>query len=142
MRDSVLLAEPAAHVDVEELRGPAGAVLQLLGQRGEELQACGRELAAETELGRRADEERLRLGRVEPGELRAVAALEAIAARGTAHRDDRNSRRGERLGVALHRPLRDLEPLGELLRGQLSPGLEDEEKGDETTCTHVDQRSA
>ena len=81
MRDAVLLAEPAACIDVEELRGPAGPVLQLRGQRGEELQPGRRQLAAEPKLRRRADEERLGLDRVEACQLRPVAALQPVAAR-------------------------------------------------------------
>jgi hypothetical protein len=108
VRHAVLLAEPAAHVDVEELRRAARALLELLRQGGEELQARRSELAAEAELGGGPDEERLRLDRVEAGQLRAVAALEAIAAGRPAHGDDRHSRGGQRLCISLHRPLRDL----------------------------------
>ena len=44
MRDAILLAEPAARVDVEELCSPAGTLLQLGGQRREQLQARRSEL--------------------------------------------------------------------------------------------------
>ncbi len=136
MRDAILLAEPAACVDVEELRSPAGAVLQLRGQRGEELQPGRSQLAAESQLRRRADEERLRLDRVETRQLRPVAALQAIAARRPAHRDDRDARRGQRLRVPLHRPLGHLEPLGELDGGQLPARLEHQQERDETARAH------
>ena len=141
VRDAVLLAKPAARVDVEEPRGAAGALLQLGGQRGEELQPRGGQLAAEPELGRGPDEERLRLGGVEPGQPRPVAALQAVAARRPAHRDDRDAGRGERLRVALHRPLGHLEPLGELRGGQLAPRLEHEQERDETARAHVSEPS-
>ena len=136
MRDAVLLAEPAARIDVEELRGTAGAVLQLRGQRGEELQPGGGQLAAEPQLRRRADEERLGLDRVEARQLRPVAALQAIAARRAAHRDDRDARRCQCLRVPLHRPLGDLEPLGELDGGQLPARLQHQQERDETARAH------
>ena len=65
VRDSVLFAKPATRVDVEEPRRSAGAVLQLRGQRRQELQPCGGQLAAEPKLCGRPDEERLRLRGVE-----------------------------------------------------------------------------
>ena len=136
VRDAVLLAKPAARVDVEEPRGPAGPLLQLRGQRREELQPGRGQLAAESELGRRPDEERLRLGGIEPGQLRPVAALEPVAAGRAADGDDRDAGVRERLRVALHRPLRDLEPLGELGGGQLPSRLQHEQERDETACTH------
>src|SRR5262249_31777998 len=84
VRDAVLLAEPAARVDVEQSRGPPGPLLQVGRQRRDELQpGCG-QLAAESELGRRPDEERLRFRGIEPGQLCSVPALEPVAARGAA----------------------------------------------------------
>ena len=136
MRHAVLLAEPAARVDVEPLRRAACALLQLGRQGGEQLQAGGGELAAEPELGGRADEERLRLVDVEAGQLRPVPALEAVAAGRAARRHDRNAGGGERLCVALDRALGDLEPLGKLVRRQVAPRLQHEQKGHETRCAH------
>ena len=122
---------------MEEPRGSPGPLLQLRGQRREQLQPRRGQLAAEPELRRRPDEERLRLGGIEPGQLRPVAALEPVAARGPAHGDDRDACRGECLRVALHRPLRDLEPLGELHGGELTARLQHEQERDETACAHV-----
>ena len=136
MGDAVLLAKPAACIDVEELRGPAGPVLQLRGERGEELQPGRRELAPEPQLRGRADEEGLCLDCVETGQLRPVAALQAIAARRAAHRDDRDTGRGQRLCVPLHRPFGHLEPLGELDGGQLPPRLQHQQERDETARAH------
>ena len=136
MRDAVLLAEPAACIDVEELRGAARAVLQLRRQRGEELQPRGGELATEPQLRGRADEERLGLDRVQAGQPRPVAALQAVAARRPAHRDDRDAGRGQRLRVPLHRPLRHLEALCQLDGGQLPPRLEHQEERDEPARAH------
>ena len=65
-------------------------------------------------------EERLRLVGGQPGEARAVAAREPVAARRAAHRLDGHARGGERLDVAVHGAHRDLELLGELRRGQLA----------------------
>ena len=53
MRHAVLGAKPAARVEVEEPRGARGALLELVRERREHLQPGCRELAAETELGRR-----------------------------------------------------------------------------------------
>ena len=113
-----------------------GALLQLLGQGGQELQSRRGELPPEAELRRRADEERLCLDRVEAGQLRPVAALQAVAARGAPDGDDRDSRSGERLRVALDRPLGDLETLGELVRGELPSRLQNEQEGDEAARAH------
>ena len=134
---AVLLAKPAARVDVEELRGSPGPLLQLGRQRGEQLQPRGRELTAEPELGRGADEERFGLGAVETGELRPVAALEAVAAGRSPDRDDRNPCLGESLRVALNGPLGDLEPLGEVDRRQLTARLQEEQKRHEPARAHV-----
>jgi hypothetical protein len=84
-------------------RGFVGALLQIRGQGREELQPRRGQLAAEPELGCRPDEERLRFGSVEAGELRPVAALQAIAARRPTNGDDRDAGLRERLRVALHR---------------------------------------
>jgi len=43
--------------------------------------------------------------------------------------------------VALDGALGDVEQLGELRNGQLSPGLEREEEGDETTRAHAFERT-
>ena len=107
------------------------------GQRREQLQPRRGQLAAETELGRRPDEERLRLDGIEAGQLRPVAALEPVAAAGAPNGDDRDAGCRERLRVALHRPLRDLEPLGELRRGELPSRLQHEQERDETACAHA-----
>ena len=135
MRDAVLLAEPAARVDVEE-RGPAGPVLQLRGQRGEKLQPGRGQLAAEPELRGRTDEERFGLDGVEPGSALSGSRAPAVAARRPAHRDDRDAGRGQRLRVPLHRPLGHLEPLGELDGGQLPPRLQHQQERDETARAH------
>src|SRR5215216_377429 len=131
VRDPVLLAEPPARVDVEQLRRQAGPVLQLLRQRGEQLEPRRSELAAEAELGRRPDEQRLGLGLVEAGQLGPVAALEPVAAGRPANGHDRNARLGQRLRVALHGPLGDLEPLGQVDRRQMSACLQEQEERDE-----------
>src|SRR5262249_52874786 len=67
VRHAVLLAKPAAHIDVEETRGSPGPLLELRRKRGEELEARRRELAAEPQLSGGPDKERLGLGGVEPG---------------------------------------------------------------------------
>ena len=123
MRDAVLLAEPAARVNVEQSRGPPGPLLQVRGQGRDELQpGCG-QLAAEPEFGRRPDEERLRFRGIESGQPCSIPALEPVAARGAADGDDRDAGFREGLSVALHRPLRDSEQLGEFDRVQLPTGL-------------------
>src|SRR5262249_32779874 len=71
----VLLPEPAARVEVKESGGSSGALLQLGRKRREQLQPGRSELAAESELCRRPDEERLGLGGVEPGQPRPVTVL-------------------------------------------------------------------
>ena len=53
VRHGVLGAKPAARVEVEEPRGARRPLLQLLRERREQLEARGRELAAEAELGGR-----------------------------------------------------------------------------------------
>ncbi len=137
MRHAVLFAKPATRIDVEESRGPVGALLQLRGQGREELQPRRGQFAAESELGCRPDEERLRLGSVEPGQLRPVAALQVVAACRSTNRDDRDAGLRECLRVALHRSLGDLEPLGELPGSQLAPRLQLEQERDQTACAHV-----
>ena len=137
MRDPVLFTKPAARLEVEQPRRSVGALLQLGGQGGEELQPCRRQLAAESELGCRSDEERLRLGSVEAGQLRPVAAIQAVAACRAPDGDDRDAGLRECLRVALHRSLGHLEPLGELRGGQLPPRLQHEQKGDEPARAHV-----
>ena len=136
MWDSVLFAKPTMRVDMEEPFGAAGALLQLRRQGGKKLQPRRGQLAAEPELGCGPDEERLRLSRVEPGQLRPVAALEAVAACRSPDRHDRDAGRPECLCVALHRSLGNLEPLGELRGSQLPPRLEHEQKRDETASAH------
>src|SRR5262249_27585609 len=95
VRHALLLAKPAPHADVEEARRPPGALRQLRGKRGQEFQARRRELAAEPELRGRSDEERFGLGGIEPGQPRAVAAFEAVAAGGAANRQDGHARQRE-----------------------------------------------
>ncbi len=127
-------------VEVEERRRAARAFLQLLRQRREELQPRRRELAAEPELRGRAGhpgcEKRLCLVARQPREPRAVAAGQPVAARGAAHGLDRHAGGGERLDVAVHRPDRDLEPLGDLRGGQPAARLEQEQQRDEPRRTH------
>ena len=110
------------------------------GSAASSFEPRGRELAAEAELGRRPGhagrEERLRLVGGQPGEPRAIAAREPVAAGGPAHGVDRDARRGERLHVAVDRPHRDLEPLGDLGRGQLPARLEQEQQRDEPRRAH------
>ena len=95
------------------------------------------EFVPEPEVGRRPDEERLHLGGVEAGQLRPVAPLEAVAARRPPHREDRNTRCRERLRVALHGALRDLELLGEVRDGQLSSRLQKEQERDKAARAHA-----
>src|SRR5262245_43096315 len=134
VRNAVLLAEPAARVDVEQPRGPPGPLLKVGGQGRDQLQpGCG-QLATESEFGRRPDEERLRFRGIEPGQPGSIPTLEPVAARGAADGDDRDSGFRESLGVALHRPLRDPEQLGEVDRVQLPTGLQHEQERDETAC--------
>ena len=140
MRDAVLRPEPAARVEVEEPRGARRPLLQLRRQRGEQLQPRRRELAAEPELrgrtGHARGEQRLRLvgrQRRQPG---AVAAGEPVAARRAAHRLHGHARGGERLHVAVHRPHRDLQPLGEVRRRQLAPRLQEQQERDEPRRAH------
>src|SRR5439155_20563549 len=121
---------------------PSGSLLQLRGQRREELEARGTELAAEPELSRRADEERLCLGGVEPREVRPVPACETVPTRRAPDRHDGNTHHRQCLRVALNRPLRDLEPLGELDGGELAARLQQEQKRDEPACAHSFERSA
>ena len=117
---------------------PGGTLLQLSGKRSQHLQACVREDTAEAQLrsGRRCDEERLGLRRREPCQLRAVAAREPVAAGRPAHRFDGHARRDERLHVTVDRAHRHLEVARELLRGQLSAHLQQEEQGDEPRRPH------
>src|SRR5579862_7558241 len=83
VRDAVLGAEPAAGVEVEHALGAGGALLELGRKRGQQLQPCGRELAAEAELGRGSGhaggEERLGLVAGQAGEARPVPAREPVA---------------------------------------------------------------
>src|SRR5262249_6245002 len=75
VRHAVLLPEPAARVDVEQSRGLPGTLLQVGGKGRDQLQPGSGQLAAETELRRRPDEERLRFGGVEPGQPCSIPAL-------------------------------------------------------------------
>ena len=136
MRRLVLAAKPAARVEVEEADRALGSLLELGRQRGEHLQPGVGEHPAEPELGDRPGEQRLRFLCREAGQARPVAAGEPIPARRTADGLDRNAGRGERVGIALDRPLGHLEPLGELRRRQLPPGLEQEEERDQSARTH------
>ena len=54
VRNLVLRAKPASRVEVEEARGSARALLELVWKCREDLEPCGGELAAEPELRRRA----------------------------------------------------------------------------------------
>ena len=74
--------------------------------------------------------------RGQPREPRAVAAGEPVAARRAAHRLDRDARGREGLDVAVDRPHRDLEPLRDLRRRELSPRLEQEEERDKPCGPH------
>src|SRR5690348_17840358 len=138
--NAVLGAEPAARVQVEESLRPRGPLLELGRERREQLQPGGGELAAEPELGRRArhpgGEERLRLVARQAGQPRAVAAREAVAARGPPQRLDRHARGRERLDVAVHGADGHLQPLGDVGRSQLPAGLQEEQEGDETSGAH------
>jgi len=111
VRDGVLGPEPAAGVQMEVPLRAARPLLQIRGQRGQDLETGVREHTAQTELGRRrrGDEQRLRLRGREPGELRPVTARQPIAACGPPQRLDRNAGGSERLDVAVNRPDRDPE---------------------------------
>ena len=64
-------------------------------------------------------------------------ALQPEAACRPADREHRDRGRRESLGVALHRPLGNLEPLGELRDSHLPPRLEKEQEGHEPARTHA-----
>jgi hypothetical protein len=138
VRDGVLGTEPTAGVEMKVALGAARTLLELRGQRREHLQACIGEHAAEPELGcrRRCDEERLRLGRGEPGELRPIAAGEAIAAGRSPHGLDGHAGGGERFDVAMDRPHGDLEVRGQLLCGELPAHLQEEKQRNEPRRPH------
>ena len=116
----------------------ARPLLQVRRQRGQDLQTGVREHTAEAELGRRRgrDEQRLRLGRREPCELRPVATGQPIAACRPPQRLDRNAGGSERLDVAVNRPDRDPEVPGELGRGELPPQLQEEKQRHQPRCPH------
>jgi hypothetical protein len=137
MRRLVLTPEPAACVEVEQAHRALGPLLQLGRQSGEHLQARVRENASEPELGGGPDEQRLRLLTGQTRELRAVPAGEPVAPGRAAHRLHRDARIRERLDVALDRPFGDLEPVGELGRGQLPPRLQEEQERDQSTGAHL-----
>ena len=138
MRNGVLRAEPAARVEVEVALGASRPLLQLGRKRGEDFQPGVRKHAAEAELGsrRRRDEERLRLGSREAGELRAVPPDQPVAPRGPPHGLHRHAGSPERLDVSVDRPHGDLEVRGELLRRRLAPQLEQEQQGDKPCRPH------
>ena len=145
MRHGVLRAKPAARVEMEEPRRARRPLLQLLRKRRQQLEARGRELTAEAELGGRArhpgGEERLGLVARQPGQPRAVAAREPVTARRAAHGLHRHAGGCERLDVAMDRPDRDLEPLRHLGRREQPARLEQEQERDEPGCAHVRRSS-
>jgi len=136
VRNAILFAKPAPGIDMEEPCGAVGALLQFFGKRCQELQLRRREFPAEAELGGRPDEQCLGFGRVQPRQLRAIAALQSVAACRAANGDDGHASCSQSLRVALHRSLGDLEALGELRHGQVTTRLQDEQEGDETAGTH------
>src|SRR5580765_1072564 len=114
----------------------ARPLLQVRRQRRQNLQTGVREHTAEAGRRRRRDEQRLRLGRGEPCELRPVATGQPIAACGPTQRLDRNTGGSERLDVAVNRSDRDLEVRGELGRGELPPQLQEEKQRNQPRCPH------
>src|SRR5262249_57423567 len=75
------------------------------------------------------------LGR-QAGERGRVTAREPVAARGAAQRLDRHARLRERFGVALNRPLGDLEMARELSSRELPTRLQEQEQRDQSARAH------
>jgi hypothetical protein len=98
---------------VEPFGRAAGPVASLAGEAGPHLDPGALQHLAQAQLlGRPGEtEERQRAGLVEtdPGEPGAVAAVEPVTARRPADRPHRHPGRGQRLDVALHGALADLQ---------------------------------
>ncbi|SCG72955.1 hypothetical protein GA0070613_5202 [Micromonospora inositola] len=133
-------AVPADRVQVEPIRGPAGALPGLAGEAGPDLDPGALQHLAQAELLGRAGEaeERQRPGLVEadarqPG---AVAAVQAVSARRPTGRSHRYPGRHQRLDVPLHGPLADLQLPGQLAGAGQAADLELEQEGHHPRGTH------
>ena len=137
--------EPARRVEVEALGDPAGPRPELRRQGGHDLEPGGRDDRPEPELRGRprqpAQEDRLGLVGGQAGQPRPVAVDEADAAVRPALGVDRDAGLGERLDVAVDRPDRDLELVGELRGRHPAAGLEEQQDVDESAGTHATEDS-
>ena len=140
MGDRFAGLEPARRIEMEALDESRGARPELGRERGEDLQPGGRDDRPEPELGRGSgqprQEERLGLVGGHPGQPGPVAIHQADPAVRPAFGIDRDPSLAERLDVAMDRPDRDLELIGQLARRQLAAGLEEEEQRDEAGGAH------
>ena len=118
--------EPAGRVEVEPLRQARGALRSSVAARRATFS-----LAAATTVpspssaagpGTPGQEHRLGLVLGHPGQPRPIAVDEADPALRSALRVDRDAGLGERLDVAMDRPDRDLQLLGESSRRSSRPG--------------------
>ena len=110
-------------------------------ERGQQL-ALGRgSLLAEPEgrcrAGQADHEQRQCFVLGEPGQARAVAVDEAVAARAALLGVDRDARGRQRLDVAVDRAQRDLELARQLARGHAGSGLEQHQDREEPAGTHA-----
>ena len=133
---------PGGRVEVEPLDEARCPRPELDRQRRQDLQPGRRDDRPEAELGGRAgqprQEQRLGLVGGHPGEPRPVAVDEADAAVRSAIGVDRDAGRAQRIDVAVDRPDRDLELLGELRGGLAAARLEEQQERDESGRTHPD----
>ena len=140
VRQLLVRLEPARRVEMESLGDPARPNAQLGRQGGHHLEPRGRNHRPETELrrgtGQPGQEDGLRFVRGEAGQAGSVAVDEADPTVRSAFRVDRDTGLGEGLDVAIDRPDRDLQLLGQLGGRHPAARLQEEQDIDQSTGSH------
>jgi len=131
---------PAAWIEVEALLGAQRRFAQRGRDGGKELETRRGQERAETELGhggrRAGEEEGSSFVGSEPGQVRAVAIEQPVAAPLPALTLERHPRRPKLDQVAVDRARRDLQLLGQRFGSHLATGLQQEQFRNESRCAH------
>ena len=141
MRARVDRSEPAGRIEMESLGDARCSRTELRRKGRQHLELGCAHHGAKSELcswaGQARHEQRLRLVRREAGQPRPIAVDQTHSAAGTSLGVDRHAGLAQGVDVAVNRPNRHFELLGQLTGRQATTRLQEEQDVDQSTGAHL-----
>jgi hypothetical protein len=141
VRHPLMAAEPAGHVQVNQRGASSGAAGGTAESGGDADLAVRRgDSAVQPEVAQgirnAQDEQRLRLVGPQAAQRKPVVLQEPAPPTRPGFGNDRDARRAERLQIPVDSPDGHLQLAGQLTRGHPTAGLQQQDQGHQTICSH------